>query len=231
MTYFYRYLNHVFVKDVQLQKSWHFIYNDWLAVDRGSLQQTSATLEAVTEAELKFKAKHNFMVKSKNDLRDGHLWLSIFSKPAKSTFTRVQRLSCALSLLLTTMLTNIMFYGVPTDDPEDQVGVAGSISINLSAIIIGIESSLIMFPVNLIILQLFLKAKPKPRRKIKALSESELQLQRIYERSREITNLVMLGILERRIKSSKSGSMSGWEEGSDMDLEERCILESKGNKL
>ena len=224
-------MNHVFVKDVQLEKSWHFIYNDWLAVDRGSLQQTSATLEAVTEAEFKVKAKHNFMLNAKNGLRDGHLWLSIFSKPAKSTFTRVQRLSCALSLLLTTMLTNIMFYGVPTDDPEDQVGVAGSISINLSAIIIGIESSLIMFPVNLIILQLFLNAKPKLRRKIKTLLKSEQRLQRVYQRSREVTSLVMMGILERGIESSKDGDMSGWDEGSDMDLEESCILETEGNKL
>ncbi|KAH3715202.1 hypothetical protein DPMN_057908 [Dreissena polymorpha] len=76
------------------------------------------------------------MIKSSKDLRDGHLWFSIFSKPPQSQFTRVQRLTCTLSLLLTTMLTNLMFYGIPTDDPADQV-VAGAFKFSLSQIVIG----------------------------------------------------------------------------------------------
>ena len=160
----YRYLSQVFVKDLQTHKTWTFIYNDWLAADRGSILQTSATVTAIGKEELSEKHAHNFTVKSTRDLRDGHLWISIFSKPARSTFTRVQRLTCGLSLLLSTMLTNIMFYGVPTNDPEDQVGGTGGVSFSLSAIVIGIESSLLMFPVNLFIVQLFLKLKPKPIR-------------------------------------------------------------------
>lgn len=156
------YVNQVFVKDVQKNLSWTFVYNDWLAVDRGSLLMTTTTLTPVTEEELKFKRKYNFMIQSTQDLRDGHIWLSIFSKPASSMFTRVQRLTCCLTLLLTTMLTNIMFYGIPTDNPEDQV-TAGGFRFSLSQIVIGIESSLIMFPVNLLIVQLFLKIKQKPQ--------------------------------------------------------------------
>ncbi|WAQ99880.1 PK1L2-like protein, partial [Mya arenaria] len=156
------YLSHVYIKDLQAGSSWTFIYKDWLAVDRGSLLHTSATVTATSQTELRKKRQHNFMVKTSQDLRDGHLWISIFSKRARSTFTRVQRLTCALSLLLTTMLTNIMFYGVSTDDPSDQVGAAGGWVISLSAIVIGIESSLIMFPVNLLVLQLFLKLKSRP---------------------------------------------------------------------
>ena len=188
----------MYVKDRQLNKSWNFIYNDWLAVDRGSLMHTSATLDAVTEEEMKFKQKHNFMVKSTNDLRDSHLWLSIFSKPARSTFTRVQRLTCALSLLLTTMLTNIMFYGIPTDDPEDQAGTAGGITVSLSAIVIGIESSLIMFPVNLLILQLFLKVKPKPPKyKVQASPESYKVFQKMYEAGSKMTHIVLDKMMEK----------------------------------
>ena len=194
----YRFLNHVYIKDIQLRKSWHFIYNDWLAVNRGTLLQTSAALEAVTEEELKFKQKHNFMVKSTQDLRDGHLWISIFSKPAKSTFTRAQRLTCALSLLLTTMLTNIMFYGIPTDDPEDQVGEAGGISISLSAIVIGIESSLIMFPINLLILQLFLKVKPRPRKhEMEMTSKTYQYLLTMYDAGSKLTDMVMGNMMEK----------------------------------
>ena len=45
-----RYVNQVFVKDVHTDKSWTFVYNDWLAVDRGNLLMTTATLQSVTEA-------------------------------------------------------------------------------------------------------------------------------------------------------------------------------------
>lgn len=157
-----RYLSQLFVKDVHTNKTWTFIYNDWLAVDRGSLLQTTASVSSVSKEELAKKRQHNFTVKSTRDLREGHLWISIFSKPARSTFTRVQRLTCGLCLLLMTMLTNIMFYGIPTNDPADQVGGTGGISFSLSAVVIGIEASLLMFPVNLLILQLFLKLKPRP---------------------------------------------------------------------
>ena len=215
-----RYLNHVLVKDLQLRKSWHFIYNNWLAVDRGTLLRTSTTLEAVTEEEIKFKQKHNFMVKTTNDFRDGHLWLSIFSKPAKSTFTRVQRLTCALSLLLTTMLTNIMFYGVPTDDPGDQVGTAGGIVISLSAIVIGIESSLIMFPINLLILQLFMKVKPKPKRKAADIfSKNHSDLQKIIDTSFEITDVVMCGLTEKVVKPLSEVGVKMSESGSGRKTE------------
>lgn len=78
-----------------------------------------------------------------------------------SPFTRVQRLSCALSLILTTMLASLMFQGIPTDDPADQVG-SDAITFSMTDIIIGIESGLIMFPVNFIIMQLFTRLAPKP---------------------------------------------------------------------
>ena len=154
-------------------------------------------------------------MKSTQDLRDGHLWISIFSKPAKSTFTRVQRLTCALSLLLTTMFTNIMFYGIPTDDPEDQVGEAGGITISLSSIIIGIESSLIMFPINLLILQLFLKVKQKPRPHEKEISaETYRYLASMYETGSKLTDLVMSSMMEKL--TSKMGDFD--QQSSDKDL-------------
>lgn len=61
-----------------------------------------------------------------------------------------------------TMLTSLMFHGIPTDDPADQARVS-YITISLSDLVIGVQSGLIMFPVNILIIQLFLKAKKKPR--------------------------------------------------------------------
>lgn len=57
-------------------------------------------------------------MKASKDFSDGHLWYSVISRPPSSAFTRVQRVSCCFSLLLCTMLTSIMFYGIPSDPSE-----------------------------------------------------------------------------------------------------------------
>ena len=49
------------------------------------------------------------------DLRDKHLWISVFSLSPNSNFTRLQRLGCAFSFIFTAMLTNMMFYDVVPD--------------------------------------------------------------------------------------------------------------------
>ncbi|WAQ94274.1 PK1L2-like protein [Mya arenaria] len=108
------------ITDVETGSSWNYIYNDWLAVDMGSLLSTTATIEATSEDQMRVKLKYKFMIQFSREIRNGHLWISIFSKSPASQFTRVQRLTCALSLLLSTMLTNLMFYGIPTDEPADQ---------------------------------------------------------------------------------------------------------------
>lgn len=146
---------------MQTNTTTFFLYDNWLSLDKGNIG-IIGKIPAFDQEELTKNYGYQFWMKSSKDLRDGHLWISIFTKPCYSTFTRAQRLTCGLALLLTAMLTSIMFHGVPTDDPEDQVKV-GDFSISLSDIVIGIESGLIMFPINLIIIQLFTKLSPRPQ--------------------------------------------------------------------
>lgn len=154
-------MSRILIEDLQTQQIWTFLYSDWVAVDKGSVS-LKVTLQPCSLEDLKSRTNQQFLFKSSRDLRESHLWLSIASKPSYSSFTLAQRLSCALCLLLMTMLTSLMFHGIPTDDPEDQAKV-GYISISLSDLVIGVQSGLIMFPVNILIIQLFLKAKRKPR--------------------------------------------------------------------
>lgn len=52
---------------------------------------------------------------SKDKLRDGHLWLSVLTRPLHSSFTRTDRLTCCFVLLYMSMLMNIVYYGVQSD--------------------------------------------------------------------------------------------------------------------
>jgi hypothetical protein len=51
-----------------------------------------------------------FSSTTRDDMSDGHLWFSLVSRPTRSRFTRVQRLSAGLALLFATMIANAMWY-------------------------------------------------------------------------------------------------------------------------
>ncbi len=147
------------IYDVKTKEEWHCLFNNWLAVDKGPCV-INVDIPALHKSDMIGRRMYHFSLKSSQDFRNEHLWISIFSKPAEDQFTRAQRLTCGLLLLVTTMLTSIMFFGVPQDDPEDQKQ-HGSLSVSLSSIAIGVQSGLIMFPVNLIVIELFKRTAPE----------------------------------------------------------------------
>ena len=61
---------------------------------------------------------HLFWTKTQKNMTDGHIWFSVFNRPPRSRFTRVQRLTCCLALLFTSMMANIMFY--QSNDSNDE---------------------------------------------------------------------------------------------------------------
>lgn len=150
-------------------------------------------------------------MKTSKGFQDGHIWYSVFSRSPRSSFTRAQRVSCCFSLLLCTMLTSIMFWGVPKDPAEQKMDLGnnhyhwlgrkikrrqnleagqlntwafsqdadlmvpaviftlslcliltGKIEFTWQEVMIGFESSLLMFPINLLIVQIFRNVRSRP---------------------------------------------------------------------
>ena len=115
---------------------------------------------------------HVFWTRAKQGLIDGHLWLSVVTKPGLSQFTRVQRLTCIIAILFTTMLTNIMNFSSKLDMSEEDDPILlkiGTIRVSNYSLMMGIISSLIALPVNLLIVVIF----SKRRLRIKASKEEE----------------------------------------------------------
>ena len=106
-----------------------------------------------------------FNTKLRKGICDNHLWFSVAYRPPRSRFTRLQRLSCCLSLLCTFMVATAMFYG-SAPEPGDTSGDVqmGPIKLNLRTIIIGVESALVAIPVNILIVALFRNSKAKETR-------------------------------------------------------------------
>ncbi|XP_058257289.1 polycystin-1-like protein 2 [Hemibagrus wyckioides] len=164
------YVNKVMVQDLETGQKWHFLCSSWLAIDVGECT-LDKVFPAASETDLK-RFSNLFYMKTTKDFQDGHIWFSVINRPPNSNFTRVQRVSCCFSLLLCTMLTSIMFWGIPTD-PSEQTMDLGKIEFTWQQVMIGIQSSIIMFPINLLIVSIFRSVRPRERRKDQTPKQSK----------------------------------------------------------
>uniref|UniRef100_A0A8C8RBC5 Polycystic kidney disease protein 1-like 2 n=1 Tax=Pelusios castaneus TaxID=367368 RepID=A0A8C8RBC5_9SAUR len=152
------YVNRVLVHDLAQDQKWYFLCNSWLAIDVGECV-LDKVFPVATEQDMK-QFSNLFFMKTSKGFQDGHIWYSIFNRSPRSSFTRAQRVSCCFSLLLCTMLTSIMFWGVPKDPAEQKMDL-GKIEFTWQEVMIGFESSLLMFPINLLIVQIFRNIRPQ----------------------------------------------------------------------
>ncbi|XP_072035408.1 LOW QUALITY PROTEIN: polycystin-1-like protein 2 [Amphiura filiformis] len=156
------FLNRLMIKDLTHDRVYYFMLDKWLAVeeDDGSIERV---IPVAGKSELTAFG-HLFYSKTRRNLSDAHLWFSVFARPAKSRFTRVQRATCCLSLLFTAMMSNIFFYNVDFVDPSAQQKVfkIGPIGFTMSEVVIGVIASLMVVPINLIIVQIFRITRPAP---------------------------------------------------------------------
>ena len=144
----------VTIRDRQTEEQWLFPINRWLAVEKGD-GLIEATVKMGTVGSFSDQVLSRFGRK----IADSHLWMSVFGKACSSTFTRVQRASCCLSLLFSAMIANAMFYNIG-GEPEGAIQV-GPFKFSWKQIVVGVQSGLIVAPVNIFIVLLFKSSKPK----------------------------------------------------------------------
>ncbi|XP_062611467.1 uncharacterized protein LOC134273293 [Saccostrea cucullata] len=156
------YLSRMQIQDLQTGDKYFFICEQWLSVDDedGLIDRM---VPVAGRAELT-SFNYLFWQKTKHNLADGHLWFSIFQRPARSNFTRVQRLTCCLTLLFTTMVVSLAWYQTDTNSSPTQVKL-GPVSFSLTGVYIGVVSGIMTFPINFIIVLIFRYSKPKPEKK------------------------------------------------------------------
>ena len=103
--------------------------------------------------------KNLFYSRTATSLGEKHLWLSVFTRPPHNPFTRAQRLACCISILFAAMVTNAMFYNFGTP-PGDAMQI-GPLKISLTQIKIGIQSSIVAIPVNVLVVTIFRNLKSR----------------------------------------------------------------------
>ncbi|XP_068684585.1 polycystin family receptor for egg jelly-like [Montipora foliosa] len=145
------------IRDRQTEDEWIFPVNRWLAVEK-----EDGLIEATVDNKVINRFTSEVRSRFGRKIADSHLWMSVFSKAGSSTFTRVQRASCCLSVLLSAMIVNAMFYNI-NGESEGAI-LVGPFKFSLRQIVVGIRSGLIIAPVNMLIVFLFKSSKPKSKK-------------------------------------------------------------------
>ena len=153
------FLKRVLVRDIQSGAITILICERWFALDEDDGEITRDLTPAGEKDLTSFSRLFNS--KLYKDFTDAHLWFSVILKPSRSKFTRSQRASCCLCLLCTAMVSSAMFYGQNVSGDNGGSLVLGPIEVNLVSIMIGIQCSLVIVPVNVAIVTIFKSVKPK----------------------------------------------------------------------
>ena len=135
---------------------WAFICGDWLAVDKGERKLFRSLIPANEEEAAKIQG--DFFRILRGTFADDNLWVSLFTRPSPSSFSRVQRLSVCLTFLFLYMITNAMFYRTDEEAEEMPKGKSvrlGPFEIDFQEVYVGGISTLIILPVNLALVFLF----------------------------------------------------------------------------
>eukprot|EP00794_Sanderia_malayensis_P008988 gene8988-9948_t len=153
------YLRKIVITDIQSDKTYQFLCNRWLAVDHDDGQVEM--IAPVSDNEELKDFSYVFTTKTRNDLSDGHLWFSVYARPPRSPFTRVQRLSCCMSLLMTSMMASAMFYKRAPKPTPETANYAAGLTFTWPQIFVALVSTAITLPINVLIVTLFRSSKPK----------------------------------------------------------------------
>ncbi|XP_055477492.1 polycystic kidney disease protein 1-like 3 [Psammomys obesus] len=152
------YVSRVIVSDMTVRKKWHFQCNCWLAVDLGNFERDRVFTPASRRELSSFG--HLFSSTIIEKFTQDYLWLSVATRHPWNQFTRVQRLSCCLTLLLCDMVINVMFWkmgGTTAKRDEQQLG---PLAVTLAELLISIQTSIILFPIHLVFGWLFRLVHP-----------------------------------------------------------------------
>ncbi|XP_068100439.1 polycystin-1 isoform X2 [Hyperolius riggenbachi] len=155
------FVQHVIIRDLQSSKNYFFLVNDWLSVGQEeSGRRVEKEIFAASETELK-RFSRIFMAELQRGISEKHVWLSMWDRPLRSRFTRVQRATCCAVLIFLFLCANAVWYGVVSDRNHGDVAVSQVVPLSVDSVAVGLVTSVIVYPVYLFILFLFRRARSK----------------------------------------------------------------------
>ncbi|CAG5094843.1 Oidioi.mRNA.OKI2018_I69.XSR.g13909.t1.cds [Oikopleura dioica] len=152
------FLSRVIVKDLQTKERFYFLVDDWLQIDHNNRlssvekEVNHASPEEITLFEEVFRVHRQYQK------ADSHLWFSIVTRPTRSRYTRLMRLSVASASLFIFTLFTMVWYNLEYRDPK--LNLYG-FWFDASDIVTGIIASLLTFPISVVLAFLFKRSRSR----------------------------------------------------------------------
>ncbi|XP_040583519.2 location of vulva defective 1 [Lepeophtheirus salmonis] len=156
------YLMSLTVLDIQNGVKTKFIGNTWLALDRGDFEETAVLYPQSYEEPEDYK----YLIRTSllRLIKNHHLWLSIFIKPFKSRFTRVQRSTVCLTYYSLSMILNAFYYSLTPGHLIDSLFAIEFIGFDYRDILTGFVSSIIVTIPTILPVVMFTKSRNRKMR-------------------------------------------------------------------
>ncbi|XP_057698880.1 polycystin-1 isoform X1 [Corythoichthys intestinalis] len=154
-------LQYILVKDLQTGSSYYFLVDEWLSVDN---EKTDGQLEIEVEASEEGSLRHFprlLRCELQRALCESHLWLSLWEKPPRSPFTRLQRATCCALLLQLFLAFNTLWYSIVVDERISSQAIGQLSSLNGETLAAGVVTCLIAYPLYLLVFTLFRMSRSK----------------------------------------------------------------------
>ncbi|XP_023267629.1 polycystin-1 [Seriola lalandi dorsalis] len=154
-------LQYVLVKDLHTGSSYYFLVEEWLSVDNERTDgRVEIEVEASEEAVLR-QLPRLARCELQRALCESHLWLSLYERPPRSPFTRLQRATCCTLLLQLFLLANTLWYSIVVDKRYSPQAVSRLSSLNGETVAVGVVTCLIVYPLYLLVFTLFRMSRSK----------------------------------------------------------------------
>ncbi|XP_031666914.1 LOW QUALITY PROTEIN: polycystin-1 [Oncorhynchus kisutch] len=154
-------LQYVLVKDLQTGSSYYFLVEEWLSVDNERTDGgVEIEVEVSEEAELR-RLPRLLNWELQRALCESHLWLSLWERPVRSPFTRLQRATCCALLLQLCLLANTMWYSTVANRSYSSVAVSSLVVVDVETVAVGVVSCLVIYPLYLLVFTLFRMSRSK----------------------------------------------------------------------
>ncbi|VDI63637.1 Hypothetical predicted protein [Mytilus galloprovincialis] len=206
------YLHRVVITDLHTNEKYIFQCDRWFATDieDGMIERIIPVLNDINSG---FESA--FSHTTRINVTENHLWLSLILRPPYSAFSRVQRLSCLLALLLLAMISNAMFFQTEAETVvvADTVRL-GSLSFSFKTLYISIIGAVITVPPIFLFTYLFRNTRRHQRQvqkeptiqpitpKLAAINQEENQSHISY-----VDKLKTMQKLRRRSGNGRRGSI------------------------
>ncbi|KFV03612.1 Polycystic kidney disease and receptor for egg jelly-related protein, partial [Tauraco erythrolophus] len=148
------FLSRAKVENMSTRKTWFFMCRKWLSLEKGDglLERTFS----VTDPKTPLLRIDYFLINLAYSLTERHLWLSVFAHVLTGTFSRLQRLSSCLAILLLNLLVNIMFFNAH-ENKQFPTHLR-----YLRSLTLGFQCALLTIPMEMTIIALFKYSQKEP---------------------------------------------------------------------